>query len=108
MKKKLLKLAGGSLLAAMLLAGCATDNDNDNNDNNNGNENPVEEGEENVEDTGNKVKEDVNEEMNDEHLPKSEDKNRNGDGDVIKDENTPTEDPIEDQTDMQDQDNKDE
>ncbi len=95
MNKKLLKLIGGSILSAMLLVGCGTDDqeppppaDNNNvetpdvNDNNDMNGNN-----------------DVNNGNND--------INTDNDGDMMEDNNTPGEDAVEDQLDRNDEDNKD-
>ncbi|PAQ13123.1 hypothetical protein CD798_16565 [Bacillaceae bacterium SAOS 7] len=106
MYKKLLQWLGGTALIAVLLVGCGNDNNPPNNDNPVNDEDNVEE---NIEQQdNNNIKEDINEEMHNEHYPESEDKNVPGDGDMMKDNNTPVEDPIEDKNDMQDADNKDE
>jgi hypothetical protein len=89
MNKKLLKLIGGSVLSAMLLAGCATDN-----------QEPPPEDDTIMEDQGENGGNGGNGGMNG-----TEDENQNGD--LLEDENTENEEIIEEQGDLQDENNKD-
>lgn len=97
MKMRIAKLAGGSALAAMLLAGCGAEE-----------EEPMEEPA--VEEPA--MEEDMTEEEGDndvliEENDETEDQNTDEDMDPGTDENTPEEDVIEDQGDMEDADNQD-
>lgn len=90
MNNKLMKIVGGSLLSAMLLAGCGTaDQDPPPEDNN-------------IEEPG--VNDDLN---NDTNLNENDDVNLDNDGDMMEDNNDPGEDLIEDELDREDNDNHD-
>ncbi|MDQ0413834.1 hypothetical protein [Mesobacillus stamsii] len=101
MKKKLLMLIGGTLLSAMFLAGCATNGDQnpppdrnvDNPADNNGNMND-----------NNGVN---NNGVNDPNVPDTPDVNTNNDGDMMRDNNSPGEDAVEDKIDRNDKNNTD-
>ncbi|MEL3970695.1 hypothetical protein AAEO50_00235 [Rossellomorea oryzaecorticis] len=95
MSKKLVSILSGSAMAAMLLVGC----------NMNDQEPPPEDN--GVEENGDMDMEEDNG-MNDNTEPAEEDKNTPNDKDPAKDPNTPEEDAVEDDIDMQDADNKDE
>ncbi|WP_404322839.1 hypothetical protein LG298_24655 [Cytobacillus firmus] len=95
MNKKLLTLIGGTALSAMLLAGCATDN-----------QEPPPEDDTITEDNNGDVNDgdmtnDLNENTDDNDI------NTDDDGDMMEDNNEPGEDAVEDKLDMQDKDNKD-
>ncbi|TCN24126.1 hypothetical protein [Mesobacillus foraminis] len=117
---KLLKLLGGSLLSAMLLVGCGTNDDNDpppngdtdvqnpaddndgaeinRFDNNNGN---------NGGNNGNGNNDDTNGERIFNDNNNNNDTNRDGDGDMFRDNNDRGEDGMEDDLDRNDRDEKD-
>jgi len=97
MNKKLLTIIGGTFLSAILMVGCATNN-----------QNPPPPTNKNVETPG------VNDNNLNDNLDRNNDLNNNNndintnnDGDMMRDNNTPGEDVIEDKLDRNDKDNRD-
>ncbi|MBS4190121.1 hypothetical protein KHA94_07875 [Bacillus sp. FJAT-49705] len=102
MIKKFISIIGGSFLAAILFAGCAT-NDQEpppENQNNNINTPGV-----NDNNGNNGVNDDLD--RNNDIQNNNNDINTDNDGDMMKDQNDPGEEPIEDKRDRNDKDNVD-
>ncbi|MEO2075106.1 MAG: hypothetical protein ABGX20_06885 [Bacillus sp. (in: firmicutes)] len=108
MKKKLFMLLAGSVLSAVLLAGCNNDDRNPPAPTNNNINTPTDNRMDNdltPNDTNDVIDDNI---MDRNHYPETEDKNTPHDKDPGKDNNTPQEDIIEDDIDVNDRDNKDE